>query len=261
MNHTNDYAVSPVVGVMLMLVVTIIIAAVVSGFSGSLVSGQKSSPTLSMNVQVVNTGSYLGSGFIANINGVSQPVSSSDIKIVTSWSTAMKDNTSADLYGTPLAGIPDGTVFTGGNTSLPHSGNIGGLVRYPNMNGETAPYGVGPDTPSDMVSAAHFSLSDFGNYTLQAGCSLYAWPCGESGDERAIDAPGNADPNGGYNGANPYTYASGSDYNAGITVDPTTAVLGGGWEQLRTGDTVHVKVIYMPTGAIIFSDDVPVTEA
>ena len=35
----NEGAVSPVVGVMLMLIVTIIIAAVVSGFAGGLMNG------------------------------------------------------------------------------------------------------------------------------------------------------------------------------------------------------------------------------
>lgn len=40
----NNSAVSPVVGVMLMLVVTIIIAAVVSAFSGGLTSGQTKAP-------------------------------------------------------------------------------------------------------------------------------------------------------------------------------------------------------------------------
>lgn len=40
----NEHAVSPVVGVMLMLVVTIIIAAVVSGFAGGLISGTEKSP-------------------------------------------------------------------------------------------------------------------------------------------------------------------------------------------------------------------------
>jgi len=41
---TKENAVSPVVGVMLMLVVVIIIAAVVSAFAGSAVSGQKKTP-------------------------------------------------------------------------------------------------------------------------------------------------------------------------------------------------------------------------
>ena len=41
-----DSAVSPVIGVMLMLVVTIIIAAVVSSFAGGLVSGQQAAPSM-----------------------------------------------------------------------------------------------------------------------------------------------------------------------------------------------------------------------
>jgi FlaG/FlaF family flagellin (archaellin) len=45
MKQYKDHAVSPVVGVMLMLVVTIIIAAVVSGFAGGLVKGQTKAPT------------------------------------------------------------------------------------------------------------------------------------------------------------------------------------------------------------------------
>jgi archaeal type IV pilus assembly protein PilA len=46
--QSNEKAVSPVVGVMLMLVVVIIIAAIVSGFAGSVVSGQKKPPQASI---------------------------------------------------------------------------------------------------------------------------------------------------------------------------------------------------------------------
>jgi len=46
----KDNAVSPVIGVMLMLVVTIIIAALVSSFSGSIASGQKQAPQLTFEV-------------------------------------------------------------------------------------------------------------------------------------------------------------------------------------------------------------------
>lgn len=49
MSTRNDSAVSPVVAIMLMLVVTIIIAAVVSGFAGSAVSGQKKAPQALVN--------------------------------------------------------------------------------------------------------------------------------------------------------------------------------------------------------------------
>ncbi|ABD40038.1 hypothetical protein Mhun_0267 [Methanospirillum hungatei JF-1] len=47
----KDEAVSPVVGILLMLVVTIIIAAVVSGFAGSLASDQSKAPQISLGVK------------------------------------------------------------------------------------------------------------------------------------------------------------------------------------------------------------------
>jgi archaeal type IV pilus assembly protein PilA len=51
----KDAAVSPVVGVMLMLVVTIIIAAVVSAFAGGLGGEQHKTPQATMNVKSVIT--------------------------------------------------------------------------------------------------------------------------------------------------------------------------------------------------------------
>ena len=66
----GDEAISPVVGVMLMLVVTIIIAAVVSGSAGNLVaaSSQKA-PTLSMDVKILNTGYGWGAGSLPRLPG------------------------------------------------------------------------------------------------------------------------------------------------------------------------------------------------
>ncbi len=52
MIQRKEDAVSPVVGVMLMLVVTIIIAAVVSGFAGGLAGGAKIAPTTSIDVNI-----------------------------------------------------------------------------------------------------------------------------------------------------------------------------------------------------------------
>ncbi len=52
MEMTKEDAVSPVVGVMLMLVVTIIIAAVVSGFAGGLASGTKAAPSASIETKI-----------------------------------------------------------------------------------------------------------------------------------------------------------------------------------------------------------------
>ncbi|MBO7387943.1 MAG: type IV pilin N-terminal domain-containing protein [Methanomicrobium sp.] len=58
-NIMDEEAVSPVVGVMLMLVVTIIIAAIVAGFSGGVVGSEKSAPQSSFvvgyNAQITDT--------------------------------------------------------------------------------------------------------------------------------------------------------------------------------------------------------------
>jgi len=52
----GDVAVSPVIGVMLMLVVTIIIAAVVSGFAGGMISGQKKAPQATIQATYSQSG-------------------------------------------------------------------------------------------------------------------------------------------------------------------------------------------------------------
>ncbi len=54
----EEDAVSPVVGVMLMLVVTIIIAAVVSAYSGGITKGEEKPPTASIELHIVNDGTW-----------------------------------------------------------------------------------------------------------------------------------------------------------------------------------------------------------
>lgn len=54
MKWNNEPAVSPVIGVMLMLVVCIIIAAVVSGFAGGLSGGTDKAPQITLGAKVVN---------------------------------------------------------------------------------------------------------------------------------------------------------------------------------------------------------------
>lgn len=53
MKFTSDSAVSPVIGVLLMLVVTIIIAAIVSSFAGGLSSEESKTPQASLAAKVV----------------------------------------------------------------------------------------------------------------------------------------------------------------------------------------------------------------
>lgn len=58
---TDDEGVSPVIGVMLMIVVTIIIAAVVSAFAGGLGSEKKTGPTVALSSQIL----YSAKGTVA----------------------------------------------------------------------------------------------------------------------------------------------------------------------------------------------------
>ncbi|MBP2134047.1 FlaG/FlaF family flagellin (archaellin) [Methanomicrobium sp. W14] len=256
----NDSAVSPVVGVMLMLVVTIIIATVVSGFAGGLVaSGSQKSPALSMDVKITNSGTWTGSGFSAVVTGVSEPIQTSDLKIVTSWKTKMKYN-----YGTAneeLEQIKNGTIITGGNTSAGRVANVNVIEPLSASSGlnvaSIAPYGSGLATVPGEPAVSGNALTQykvpewqFGNYTLTTGVSMSAKPYGE-----LKDGTGKAYTSG-YGVKSPFAYTSDSrDYT-----DPMQAVLGYGWEELRSGDTVSVKVVFVPTGKTVFSKDIPVTE-
>jgi archaeal type IV pilus assembly protein PilA len=255
----KNSAVSPVVGVMLMLVVTIIIAAVVTGFAGGLVSSQKAAPTLSMDVKVVNTGTWLGSGFYATVSGVSTPIPTSDIKIVTSWSTTIRNST--------------GGTISGGATVVPGASNVkyhfnGGL-----QNG-TAPFGVGPGVGSNQslsvgsidsnpTNPFSYPAQQFGNYSLMQGTNLFATPAG-AGSMGTIGSISASNSAGGYGitGSTYYQYtsdAAAKSWQSGET-DPTQAVLGTDWNNLRAGDTVNVKVIHIPSGKVIFQKDVAVAE-
>ena len=324
LQRKGDEAVSPVIGVMLMVVIVVIIAAVVSGFAGGLVakSNQKA-PTLSMDVKVLNTGYWQGSGFFATVTGVSEPIPTKDIRIVTSWKAAH--------YSTSHQ------VTTGGNTVVADSPNTNVLLPPITLNGiYVAPFGIGAGVNRSEIGGAagtegvSFSSpwQQFGNYTLMPGTTLTAVPLGAK-DGGSF---GEANHWGGYGGAdnasyqyyvpertqtcyqyyrfstwrnigccddpvssscsaykryqNYLKYYPGQTYQQTIDaywqqvptstagqysytancqdsscLDSVKAVLGTNWNVLREGDIVNVKVIYIPTGKVIFDQDIPVTEA
>ena len=254
----NDWAISPVVGVMLMLVVTIIIAAVATGFAGGLVSNQKNAPTLSMDVKVVNTGTWLGSGFYATVTGVSTPIPTSDLKIVTTWATTNRT---------------DGTSISESGQAVPGKNNVNfhfnGGLRTGN-----APFAAGPgvgnnqsfsvgSVDSNPTNPFGSKAQHFGNYSLMQGTNLFATPGGAS-SMATIGSISSSSGNGGYGITGPtffqYTNdAAGRSWQTGET-DPTQAVLGADWNNLRAGDVVNVKVIHVPSGKVIFQKDVAVSE-
>jgi FlaG/FlaF family flagellin (archaellin) len=244
---------------MLMLVVVIIIAAVVSGFAGGMIgTGNQKAPTLMMDVKIVNMGSWAGSGFFASVTAVSEPIPTKDLKIVTSWTTTDK------------AWTTNRPIITGGNTTLPGVMNIDVLGNPdPSISSGfyVAPFGGGPGingsaTVGSLDTNTQFSgrWQQFGNYTLMPGTTLSAQPCGAASLDSIGGswADGKPSANYGYGVERKFIYrtASGTPY-----LDPISAVLGPKWESLVMGDTVNVKVIHIPTGKVIFQQDIPVTEA
>lgn len=233
---SRDAGVSPVIGVMLMLVVTIIIAAVVSAFAGGMTEGAKKAPTASMNIRISNDGTWGGSNFDVNILAVSEAIPTKDVKIVTEWK-----NSSGSRGGATITG-PD--LTTGGNTK--YSTKIGDSWAY----NYTSPLGFGPGV-SEWIASGNYKLPQYyGNYSLMAGTSMHN------------SAAGYTAVYGGY-GISPdtrYTYSAGS-YNLGPGqggVDAMMAILGNTWYTLRPGDIVNVKFIHIPSGQVIYEANVPV---
>ena len=84
--HKKEDAVSPVIGVMLMLVVTIVIAAVVAAFAGGLGSDVEMAPTAALDIDVTSNGNVK----ITSLSG--EVLSSSDITIrVGSYEAKLSD--------------------------------------------------------------------------------------------------------------------------------------------------------------------------
>ena len=100
---TDDEAVSPVIGVILMVAITVILAAVIGAFVLNLGGGQNSAPQASFEFSDVNDDdaveiSHDGGDAIDNstisIQGESTTISSSDLDSSSEWTTGEEINTS-----------------------------------------------------------------------------------------------------------------------------------------------------------------------
>lgn len=226
---TRDDAVSPVVGVMLLLVVTIIIATVVSAFSGGLVAPNQKAPQLTMETTITNTGYYYGSHISMVVIGVSDPILSKDIKLVTSWKAGNGAKNSTTV-------LPNVVNCHYGATSI------------------NAPWAYGPGIQSFGMYNTKTSEQMFGNYTLTSGTSMRAYPSGAWGPYSVPATYGGYGP--GPTGT--YEYVSGTGYTIGGDIDGMQAILGTNWNNLRDGDGVAVKVIHIPSGKTIYDKTIMV---
>lgn len=228
--NIHDGAVSPVVGVMLMLVVTIIIAAVVSAFAGGMGKTTDMAPTGSFETRISNDGTWGGSNFHVEVKAVSDAIPTKDLKIITDWKAA--------------DGTHGGATTTGPNATPNTDYSTGSSYEY------HSPLGFGPSLDYWKSSGGYDPQQHYGNYSLVAGTAMHN------------SAAGWDTTTGGY-GISPdtrYEYSSGT-YQLGPGeggVDAMMAILGYDWYKLKPGDTVHVKFIHVPSGKVIYDTDVTV---
>ncbi len=139
MKSMKDSAVSPVIGVLLMLVVCIILAAVVSSFAGGLAGTTSATPSASIDVKIAdNDGAWQFT--MEHLSGDALPTK--DLNIITSFTNS--------------------TGYTYKHTQTPASSLVsiwGGYAdtRVPFLNDMKAAGGA-------AKAAAHF-----GNYTFKTG--------------------------------------------------------------------------------------------
>ena len=136
---------SPVVGVMLMLVVTIIIAAVVSAFAGGMGSGTQKAPQASIDVRIKTSmdDTMGGTNTVMTFTELSgDPLPTKDLAIVTYY----KNN--------------NGTVYKNKQTATSLATDLygyGSTTRVPFINDMRS--GLSGNNP----------VKDFGNYTWKTG--------------------------------------------------------------------------------------------
>lgn len=230
----ND-AVSPVVGVMLMLVVTIIIAAVVSMYASGMYSTQEKTPTAAIETTIKSDGATSGMYYM-KVLSVSNAIPTKDLKLITSWSTTEKNETE----------IIDGTTYTKGdkivvtNVVLPYNGTNN--TNYTTQRGTGtsysfhSPIGWGPGVSGVLPTGTMKYTVDqyWGNYALTEGTSL----------RHTLSSAGGG------------AYSDGGVVGSGT--DSMDAILGKGWWNLRPGDVVDVKLIYTPTNGLVYEKKVTV---
>jgi FlaG/FlaF family flagellin (archaellin) len=128
--YKEDSAVSPVIGVMLMLVVTIIIAAFVAVFAGGAADSTTSAPSASIDVNIISNGGDTKNQYvmlIKHLGGDSIP--SNDIQIMTYYtspSTCAKGKVM--LSGSITQGTPaiaaDKLSYSAQDVKIPYLNNL-----------------------------------------------------------------------------------------------------------------------------------------
>jgi len=229
----SEHAVSPVVGVMLMLVVVIIIAAVVSAFAGGLATKEQKAPVSVLDVSIhalENAGGMppWGNGYYAptmtiqHVSGDTLPTK--DLRILTYFKnpsgSTMRGNLSGEIA---VAGNDTWTYYTVDQ----YCGVL--FINDPKR------FGTGAVEDSDSGRSNWFGNA---SAVLQTGDILTtpAQFCGNYNDNTGPTKPHKN---------------TGMTYLLGF--DATDPIHG-----FRTGSVVNVKIVHIPSGKAIFDKDVVV---
>ena len=211
-------AVSPVVGVMLLLVVTVIIAAVVATFASGLVSTQQAAPTVAADVEILSLDSYATYGaagkFEMKIVAVSDDVPTKDLKLVTKYVVNSRDDPKEKVSGGNVTyGKVNNTKYTTPSDTYEY----------------VSPIGFGPGVQGSAVTSGQYDTNQqFGYYSLTEGTYM---------QNTGLDTAGSPSDTG---------------------TDALDAILGEEWTHLKPGDTVDVTLIHVPTNGVLFSKTVTV---
>ncbi len=226
---SDECAVSPVVGIMLMLVVTIIIAAVVSAFAGGLTAKEQKTPVAILDVTINSlerssmpgsgSGYYIPTMTIRHISG--DPLPTKDLKIVTSFQNSTTKKTIGSLQGEQ--------AVNGNDAWYSYSASQYSGVLYIN---DPKRFGYG------AVQSTKGDASWFGNSSalFQPGDILTtpAQYCGNYNDNHGPSSP---------------HVNTGMNYLFGFNVsDPANG--------FKTGAVAEVKIVHVPSGKYLYDEKV-----
>lgn len=215
----DSKAVSPVIGVMLMLVVTVILAAAVSSTSSGLMKSSDAAPTAVFDVKIAKDVEAVGmSGTMSYITikeVTGDAIQTENLKIVTTNPNAEGGNGTREI----LPGILKSYGSAPYNGSVPYWNNV--AKGY---------FGTNPTV-------------DFGNYTVKPGISMTAQDYVTIyGDDNV--ATWNA-------ATGDYTLGTGN------TIGQMQDMFAD-WNSVEKGDFLNVKIVDLKSGKVIFTSDVEV---
>lgn len=109
----SDDAVSPVIGVMLMVVITVVIAGVIAAFGTGMVGNTEPAPSAMLEVEIINFDKMMDGGNYPNLMAPDfrithlsgDPIDTGDIELRFSWTDSNKVKHSSTYSATSVEGV------------------------------------------------------------------------------------------------------------------------------------------------------------